>query len=127
MTISGPEIRNIGAPMAGNVSLRASSSGKGIAGQILSSIGHNLHKQTSFNSHGFAPELAKSGFGDFVAETGISRSVINHRLEKPVEAGLLSKDGLRRGGYRPTEMVRDHYPVLLAHEECDLRLSMSPV
>lgn len=57
--------------------------------------------------------LGKHRFKDFVAETGIVRSVINNRLEKLVEAGLLSKDDQRRSGYRLTEKGRGLFPVAL--------------
>lgn len=57
--------------------------------------------------------LGKHRFVDFVEETGIARSVISNRLEKLVEAGLLSKNDQRHGGYRLTEKGRGLFPVAL--------------
>jgi DNA-binding HxlR family transcriptional regulator len=57
--------------------------------------------------------LGKHRFGDFVEETGIARSVISNRLAKLVEAGLLSKDEIRRSGYHLTEMGRGLFPFAL--------------
>ena len=57
--------------------------------------------------------VGKHRFKDFVEETGIVRSVISKRLEKLVEAGLLSKDEKRQSGYHLTQMGRGLFPVAL--------------
>jgi DNA-binding HxlR family transcriptional regulator len=57
--------------------------------------------------------LGRHQFGEFVAETGIARSVINNRLQKLVDAGVLGKSVQPRSGYRLTEKGRDLFPVAL--------------
>lgn len=57
--------------------------------------------------------LGRRRFQDFVLETGIARSVINQRLERLVEAGVLEKSVERRGGYRLTAKGKGLFPVAL--------------
>lgn len=57
--------------------------------------------------------LGRRRFEEFVAETGIARSVISNRLQKLVEAEVLRKSQERRGGYQLTEKGRSLFPVAL--------------
>ncbi|MFN5085074.1 MAG: winged helix-turn-helix transcriptional regulator [Novosphingobium sp.] len=57
--------------------------------------------------------LGRRRFQDFVTETGIARSVINQRLERLVEAGVLEKSIERHKGYRLTAKGRGLFPVAL--------------
>lgn len=57
--------------------------------------------------------LGKRRFDQFVMETGVARSVVNNRLSKLIEAGVLIKLAERRAGYRLTEKGRDLFPVAL--------------
>lgn len=55
--------------------------------------------------------LGRRRFQEFVEQTGIARSVINTRLERLVEAGVLVKSQERRGGYGLTDKGKDLFPV----------------
>lgn len=57
--------------------------------------------------------LGRHRFDEFVQETGVVRSVISNRLEKLVQANILSKLAERRSGYRLTEKGRDLFAVAL--------------
>jgi len=57
--------------------------------------------------------LGRHRFDEFVQETGVARSVISNRLEKLIEAGVLTKLPERRAGYRLTDKGRDLFPVAL--------------
>lgn len=57
--------------------------------------------------------LGRHHFDEFVKKTGVARSVISNRLEKLVEAELLTKLPERRAGYRLTVKGRDLFPVAL--------------
>jgi DNA-binding HxlR family transcriptional regulator len=57
--------------------------------------------------------LGRHRFDEFVAETGIARSVINNRLAKLVEADVFGKLPQRRSGYHLTKKGRDLFPVAL--------------
>ena len=57
--------------------------------------------------------LGRHRFAEFVQQTGVARSVISNRLEKLVDAGVITKPPERRAGYRLTEKGRDLFPVAL--------------
>lgn len=57
--------------------------------------------------------LGRHRFDDFVAETGVARSVISNRLQKLVEADIFAKLPKRGAGYRLTEKGRDLFPIAL--------------
>lgn len=57
--------------------------------------------------------LGKHRFDEFVAETGIARSVVSNRLQKLVEADVLVKLAGNRAGYQLTEKGRDLFQVAL--------------
>jgi DNA-binding HxlR family transcriptional regulator len=57
--------------------------------------------------------LGRRNFQEFVVETGIARSVIANRLQKLIEAEVISKSATRRGGYHLTVKGRDLFPVAL--------------
>lgn len=62
--------------------------------------------------------LGVTRFDDFQERLGISRNILNHRLNGLVEAGILTKvaysDHPRRFDYRLTDKGRDLWPVLTA-------------
>jgi DNA-binding HxlR family transcriptional regulator len=57
--------------------------------------------------------LGRRRFDEFVRQTGLARSVVNDRLIKLVEAGVLSKAAQRQSGYALTEMGRGLFPSAL--------------
>ena len=57
--------------------------------------------------------LGRHRFAEFVEQTGVARSVISNRLEKLVEAGVITKPPERRAGYRLTGKGRELFPVAL--------------
>lgn len=52
-------------------------------------------------------------FGDFVAQTGLARSVVSNRLTRLIEVGVFEKLPELRGGYRLSQKGRGLFPIAL--------------